>query len=127
MIKLTWFIHVLVVQARADHIQKDLKEVINILNERSKQYGLRAKPTTLMELPFGTLIYLFQYFIMMLLFKFLKDSFIESVFSVHILMLRLSIANTNIQFHIMGFILLIDLSELPLFAELEFNVMNLLN
>ncbi|XP_074564204.1 uncharacterized protein LOC141820714 isoform X3 [Curcuma longa] len=40
-------------QARADHIQKDLKEVINILNERSKQYGLRAKPTTLMELPFG--------------------------------------------------------------------------
>ncbi|XP_042380222.1 actin cytoskeleton-regulatory complex protein PAN1-like [Zingiber officinale] len=40
-------------QARADHIQKDLKELIIVLNERSKQYGLRAKPTTLMELPFG--------------------------------------------------------------------------
>ncbi|XP_074578278.1 uncharacterized protein LOC141834808 isoform X2 [Curcuma longa] len=40
-------------QARADPIQKDLEEVIKILNERSKQYGLRAKPTTLVELPFG--------------------------------------------------------------------------
>ncbi|XP_042414203.1 intersectin-1-like isoform X1 [Zingiber officinale] len=40
-------------QARADHIQKDLEELIKILNERSKQYGLRAKPTTLVELPFG--------------------------------------------------------------------------
>lgn len=66
---------------------------------------------------------------MMFLFKFLKDSFIGSlfVFSVHILLLRLLITNTNIQFRIMGFILLIYLSELPLFVELDFDGMNLLN
>lgn len=61
VIKLTWFIHELVVQTRADHIQKDLEELIKVLNERSREYGLRAKPTTLMELPFGTLIYIYNF------------------------------------------------------------------
>lgn len=40
-------------QARADHIQTDLDELVKSLNERCKKYGLRAKPTTLLELPFG--------------------------------------------------------------------------
>ncbi|RWW24124.1 hypothetical protein GW17_00011600 [Ensete ventricosum] len=42
--------------ARADHIQKDLEELVTVLNERCKQYGLRSKPTSLIELPFGTLM-----------------------------------------------------------------------
>ncbi|WOK99912.1 epidermal growth factor receptor substrate 15-like 1 [Canna indica] len=40
-------------KARADNIQKDLEELVKVLNERCKQYGLRSKPTTLIELPFG--------------------------------------------------------------------------
>ncbi|RDX66235.1 hypothetical protein CR513_55018, partial [Mucuna pruriens] len=40
-------------QAHADHIQTDLDELVKSLNERCKKYGLRAKPTTLLELPFG--------------------------------------------------------------------------
>ncbi|CAL9161648.1 actin cytoskeleton-regulatory complex protein PAN1 [Musa acuminata AAA Group] len=40
-------------QARAAHIQKDLEELVKVLNERCKQYGLRSKPTSLIELPFG--------------------------------------------------------------------------
>ncbi|TKY57555.1 actin cytoskeleton-regulatory complex protein PAN1 [Spatholobus suberectus] len=40
-------------QAHADHIQADLDELGKSLNERCKKYGLRAKPTTLLELPFG--------------------------------------------------------------------------
>ncbi|XP_027329528.1 epidermal growth factor receptor substrate 15-like 1 isoform X2 [Abrus precatorius] len=40
-------------QAHADRIQSDLDELVKSLNERCKKYGLRAKPTTLLELPFG--------------------------------------------------------------------------
>ncbi|MQL96498.1 hypothetical protein Taro_029179 [Colocasia esculenta] len=42
-----------VLQVRADRIQSDLEELVKSLNERCKKYGLRAKPTTLVELPFG--------------------------------------------------------------------------
>ncbi|KAL5752314.1 hypothetical protein ACOSP7_022498 [Xanthoceras sorbifolium] len=40
-------------QERADSIQTRLEELVKNLNERCKQYGLRAKPTSLVELPFG--------------------------------------------------------------------------
>ncbi|KAK7371780.1 hypothetical protein VNO80_05145 [Phaseolus coccineus] len=40
-------------QAHVDHIQSDLDELVKSLNERCKKYGLHAKPTTLLELPFG--------------------------------------------------------------------------
>ncbi|OEL35620.1 hypothetical protein BAE44_0003361 [Dichanthelium oligosanthes] len=40
-------------QERADKIQSDLEELVKSLNEQCKRYGLRAKPTTLVELPFG--------------------------------------------------------------------------
>lgn len=40
-------------QARADRIQSDIEELVKSLNERCKSYGLRAKPITLSELPFG--------------------------------------------------------------------------
>ncbi|KAG0459253.1 hypothetical protein HPP92_022381 [Vanilla planifolia] len=40
-------------QDRAEKIQTDLDELVQALNERCKEYGLRAKPTSLMELPFG--------------------------------------------------------------------------
>ncbi|GAB2291652.1 hypothetical protein Dimus_025908 [Dionaea muscipula] len=40
-------------QARADHIQASLEELVKSLSERCKKYGLRGKPTTLLELPFG--------------------------------------------------------------------------
>ncbi|KDO71508.1 hypothetical protein CISIN_1g000940mg [Citrus sinensis] len=40
-------------QQHADHIQNELEELVKILNDRCKQYGLRAKPTLLVELPFG--------------------------------------------------------------------------
>jgi hypothetical protein len=46
-------------QGRADRIQSALDELVKSLNERCKQYGLRAKPTTLVELPFGN----FKFFI----------------------------------------------------------------
>ncbi|KAL0560898.1 hypothetical protein IC582_001315 [Cucumis melo] len=42
-----------VLQARADRIQSDIEELVKSLNERCKSYGLRAKPITLTELPFG--------------------------------------------------------------------------
>ncbi|XP_022968928.1 epidermal growth factor receptor substrate 15-like 1 [Cucurbita maxima] len=42
-----------VLQARADRIQSDIEELVKVLNERCKSYGLRAKPITLTELPFG--------------------------------------------------------------------------
>ncbi|KAM7258842.1 hypothetical protein ACFE04_014583 [Oxalis oulophora] len=42
-----------VLKERADHIQSSLEELVKSLNERCKQYGLRAKPTTVLELPFG--------------------------------------------------------------------------
>ncbi|CAK9316069.1 unnamed protein product [Citrullus colocynthis] len=42
-----------VLQARADRIQSDIEELVKSLNERCKSYGLRAKPITLSELPFG--------------------------------------------------------------------------
>ncbi|GMH16325.1 hypothetical protein Nepgr_018166 [Nepenthes gracilis] len=40
-------------QARFDSIQSSLEELVKSLNERCKKYGLRGKPTTLLELPFG--------------------------------------------------------------------------
>ncbi|KAK9944397.1 hypothetical protein M0R45_009967 [Rubus argutus] len=40
-------------QDRVDRIQSDLDELVKTLNERCKKYGLRAKPATLTELPFG--------------------------------------------------------------------------
>ncbi|GFQ06754.1 uncharacterized calcium-binding protein c800.10c [Phtheirospermum japonicum] len=41
------------VQDRANQIQSDLEELVKALNERCKTYGLRGKPTSLVELPFG--------------------------------------------------------------------------
>lgn len=41
------------IQGRVDRIQGDLEEQVKALNERCKMYGLRAKPTSLLELPFG--------------------------------------------------------------------------
>ncbi|KAL6873971.1 hypothetical protein ACP4OV_014053 [Aristida adscensionis] len=40
-------------QERASKIQSDLEDLVKSLNEQCKRYGLRAKPTTLVELPFG--------------------------------------------------------------------------
>ncbi|XP_030512940.2 epidermal growth factor receptor substrate 15-like 1 [Rhodamnia argentea] len=40
-------------QGHAEHIQTDLDDLVKNLNERCKKYGLRAKPTSLLELPFG--------------------------------------------------------------------------
>ncbi|KAL5562330.1 hypothetical protein UlMin_032077 [Ulmus minor] len=42
-----------VLQERAERIQSELDELVKALNERCKKYGLRAKPRTLTELPFG--------------------------------------------------------------------------
>ena len=44
-------------QGRADHIQSDLDELVKALNERCKTYGLRGKPITLTELPFGKMFH----------------------------------------------------------------------
>ncbi|KAK4747719.1 hypothetical protein SAY87_014305 [Trapa incisa] len=41
------------VQDHANRIQTDLDNLVKALNERCKTYGLRAKPTSLVELPFG--------------------------------------------------------------------------
>ncbi|CAL5371415.1 unnamed protein product [Camellia sinensis] len=41
------------IQVHVDRIQSELEELVKSLNERCKNYGLRAKPTTLVELPFG--------------------------------------------------------------------------
>lgn len=41
------------VQDRANQVHLDLEELVKALNERCKTYGLRAKPTSLLELPFG--------------------------------------------------------------------------
>ncbi|KAF2312510.1 hypothetical protein GH714_034914 [Hevea brasiliensis] len=38
---------------RAENIQSSLEELVKSVNERCKQYGLRAKPVSLVELPFG--------------------------------------------------------------------------
>ncbi|KAJ8550159.1 hypothetical protein K7X08_033866 [Anisodus acutangulus] len=40
------------IQDRANQIQADLEGLVKSLNERCKTYGLWAKPTTLLELPF---------------------------------------------------------------------------
>ncbi|EOX90642.1 Calcium-binding EF hand family protein, putative isoform 2 [Theobroma cacao] len=40
-------------QDRVNHIQSGLEELVKSVNERCKQYGLRCKPTSLVELPFG--------------------------------------------------------------------------
>ncbi|KAE8008895.1 hypothetical protein FH972_005365 [Carpinus fangiana] len=42
-----------VLQVRADRIQSDLDELVKAVNDRCKKYGLRTKPITLTELPFG--------------------------------------------------------------------------
>jgi Ca2+-binding EF-hand superfamily protein len=42
-----------IVKERTEHIQSGLEELIKNLNERCKQYGVRGKPTSLVELPFG--------------------------------------------------------------------------
>ncbi|CAH8357550.1 unnamed protein product [Eruca vesicaria subsp. sativa] len=42
-----------IVKERTENIQSGLEELIKNLNERCKQYGVRGKPTTLVELPFG--------------------------------------------------------------------------
>ncbi|XP_008813330.2 epidermal growth factor receptor substrate 15-like [Phoenix dactylifera] len=42
-----------VLQVRADQVQSDLEQLVKALNEQSKRFGLRAKPTSLVELPFG--------------------------------------------------------------------------
>ncbi|KAL8549990.1 hypothetical protein ACS0TY_008712 [Phlomoides rotata] len=41
------------VQDRVNQIQSELEELVKALNERCKTYGLRGKPTSLVELPFG--------------------------------------------------------------------------
>ncbi|KAL2527943.1 Calcium-binding EF hand family protein [Forsythia ovata] len=41
------------IQDRASQIQLDLEQLVKALNERCKTYGLRGKPTSLVELPFG--------------------------------------------------------------------------
>ncbi|XP_022879738.1 epidermal growth factor receptor substrate 15-like 1 isoform X2 [Olea europaea var. sylvestris] len=41
------------IQDRANQIQLDLEQLVKALNERCKTYGLRGKPTSLVELPFG--------------------------------------------------------------------------
>ncbi|CAA0813439.1 Calcium-binding EF hand family protein [Striga hermonthica] len=40
-------------QDRINQIQSELEELVKALNERCKLYGLRGKPTSLVELPFG--------------------------------------------------------------------------
>ncbi|KAL8129553.1 hypothetical protein V2J09_018708 [Rumex salicifolius] len=40
-------------KVRVEQIQSSLEEIVKSLNERCKTYGLRAKPTTIVELPFG--------------------------------------------------------------------------
>ncbi|KAG9136980.1 hypothetical protein Leryth_013831 [Lithospermum erythrorhizon] len=40
-------------QDNANHIQSDIDELVKSLNERCKSYGLRGKPISLLELPFG--------------------------------------------------------------------------
>lgn len=42
-----------ILQVRADRIQTDLEELVKALSERCKKYGLKVKPTALVELPFG--------------------------------------------------------------------------
>uniref|UniRef100_A0ACD6AG83 Uncharacterized protein n=1 Tax=Avena sativa TaxID=4498 RepID=A0ACD6AG83_AVESA len=44
-------------QEWANQIQSELDELVKSLNEQCKRYGLRAKPTTLVELPFGMCYY----------------------------------------------------------------------
>lgn len=41
------------VQVNANKILSELEELMKSVNERCKTYGLRGKPTTLVELPFG--------------------------------------------------------------------------
>lgn len=40
-------------QSRAERLQTDLDELRKSLNSKCKQFGLRIKPTTLIELPYG--------------------------------------------------------------------------
>jgi len=57
---ITW-----IFKARVDRIQTDLDELVKSLNERCKKYGLRAKPTTLLELPFGKFKFVFDFIILL--------------------------------------------------------------
>lgn len=50
-------------QAHVDRIQTDLDELVTSLNERCKKYGLHAKPTTLLELPFGKFKFIIDFVI----------------------------------------------------------------
>ena len=47
----------LCLQERAKKIQQILEELVKSLNEQYKRYGLRARPPTVLELPFGTCYY----------------------------------------------------------------------
>lgn len=40
-------------QSVAEKVQSDLEDLVKTLNDQCKTYGLRTKPTTLVELPFG--------------------------------------------------------------------------
>jgi hypothetical protein len=44
---------VLCLQARADRLHNDLDELTKALNAKCKQFGLKIKPTSLLELPYG--------------------------------------------------------------------------
>ena len=46
----------LCLQERANKIQQILEELVKSLNEQCKIYGLRAKPTTLVEFPSSNLV-----------------------------------------------------------------------
>lgn len=60
--ELSWVHLQLQFQVRADRIQTDLDELVKAVNERCKKYGLRAKPITLTELPFGKFLSCFPMF-----------------------------------------------------------------
>lgn len=45
-------------QDHANRMQSDLDDLVKALNECCKSYGLRARPTSLVELPFGDLFLL---------------------------------------------------------------------
>lgn len=72
------------VQVRAaDQINSILDELVKSLNELCKKYGLRAKPTTLVELPFGNFKFIvvaisFQAFSIYYSFQVLSSLFMSS-------------------------------------------------
>jgi hypothetical protein len=62
-------------QERANQIQSELNELVKSLNEQCKRYGLRAKPTTLVELPFGMCYYRVYILLHILCLRVTKWSF----------------------------------------------------